>query len=102
MPRRRHQAGHRAGPRKMARGEYRIRQELAQYHPEEGFACRRQGFRGYGRQVREIFFSRTGYRRLIESRFFPIGEYGAVSAQSAIDLTLTPGISAKPPLQRPG
>src|SRR3977135_2132839 len=34
-------------------------------------AARRQGFRGHGRQVREIFFSRARVRRLIEARIGP-------------------------------
>ena len=38
---------------------------LAEHHPEEGRAARRQGFRRHGRQVREIFFSGAGKRRLI-------------------------------------
>src|SRR5260370_31358648 len=66
MPGRCDQAGHRAGPREVARGEYRICQVLAEYHPEERIPARRQGFRGHGRQIREIFFSGSGYRRLIE------------------------------------
>src|SRR5450759_871378 len=65
MPRRRHQARHLARPGKMARGEYRICQELAEYHPEERIPARGQGFRGDGRQIREIFFSGSGDRRLI-------------------------------------
>src|SRR5579863_1853265 len=65
MSRRRDQAGHRTRPRKMARGEHRVRQELAEYHPEKGIPARSQGFRGHGRQVRKIFFPRARDRRLI-------------------------------------
>jgi len=64
MPGRRHQARHRARSGKVAGGEYRIRQDLAEHHPEEGIPARRQGFRGHGRQVREIFFSSARDRRL--------------------------------------
>src|SRR3981081_4659823 len=64
MPSRRHQARHRARSGKMAGGEYRIRQELAEYHPEEGIPARREGLRGYGRQIREVFFSCSRDRRL--------------------------------------
>src|ERR1700719_40571 len=59
-----HQAGHRARPGKMAGSEYRIRQELAEYYPEEGISAQCEGIRGRGRQVREIFFSRPRVRRL--------------------------------------
>src|SRR6476620_10743925 len=68
MSGRRHQARHRAGPGEMAGGEYRIRQELAEHHPEEGIAARRERFRGDGRQIREIFFSSAWDRRLREYR----------------------------------
>src|SRR6266850_2655118 len=66
MSGRRHQARHRAGLGEMAGGEYRICQELAEHHPEEGIAARRERFRGDGRQIREIFFSSAGDRRLRE------------------------------------
>src|SRR5258708_19252290 len=52
----------------MAGGEYRICQELAEHHPEEGIAARRERFRGDGRQIREIFFFSAGDRRLREYR----------------------------------
>src|SRR3979411_704900 len=69
MPSRRHQARHRAWSGKMAPGEYRIRQEMAEYPPEEGIPARREGLRGYGRQIREVFFSCSWDRRLTGYRF---------------------------------
>src|SRR5258707_7175315 len=68
MSGRRNQARYRAGPGEMAGSEYRIRQELAEHHPEEGIATRRERFRGDGRQIREIFFFSAGDRRLREYR----------------------------------
>src|ERR1700732_3128485 len=87
MSRRPHQARYRAWSGKMARGEYRICQDLAEHHPEEGIPGRRQGFRGHGRQIREIFFYRTGDRRLMGW-----GVARAVfAASAAVGLTLNPG-----------
>src|SRR6202795_1958818 len=94
MPRRRHQARHRARPGEMAGGEYRIRQELAEHHPEEGITARREGFRGPGRQVREIFFSEARYRGLTPR---PTRD----TAQSGFHLTLIPVSSPKIPPERP-
>src|ERR1700682_220198 len=69
MSRRRHQARHRARPGEIAGGEYRIRQELAEHHPEEGIPARRERFRGDGRQIREVFFSSSRGRGLTEQGF---------------------------------
>src|SRR5205823_14659356 len=67
-----HQARHRARSGEVAGGEYRIRQKLAEHHPKERIPCGCQGFRGDGRQVREIFLPKSWGRRLGATVFDPV------------------------------
>jgi len=59
-----HQAGHRARSGEMARSEYRIRQELAEYHAEKREApAGRQGFsKAMPGKFEKIFFLRIPAR----------------------------------------
>ena len=59
------------GLEKWLTGQCRLRQELAEHHPEEGAPARRQGIRGRGRQVREVFLPEPGFGRLISVAFGP-------------------------------
>src|SRR5262245_6677268 len=64
MPGRGDQAGHRTGPGEVAESQRRIRQDLAEYHGQEGPPGRRQGARGGRGQVREVFLHQAWFRGL--------------------------------------
>ena len=53
-----------AGRREMGEHERRILENLAEYHGQEGRPGRRQVMGGRPGQIRETFFSGTGYRKL--------------------------------------
>jgi len=66
-----HQAGYRARVGEMARGKYRIRQELAQYYPKEGLTCGRERIWRCRRQIWEVFFSKAR-RRWLRQQGLPL------------------------------